>query len=151
MENIEISEVPVRPGTLTWEQTSKIINAMIEYTTVTKPGRGMAFAVVDEAGVLMGFARMPGTTLNNRRTAENKAWTAIVFKRNTREMRDLLAKTGHTLSDYCEPDKLTVIPGGNLIRSKEGYVVGAIGVTGRPEDVDEEVAMVGVAAYDPTI
>ena len=57
----EITSEPVRPGSLTLEQARKIVDAMVEYATKTKPGRGMAFAVVDECGVLIYFAKMPPT------------------------------------------------------------------------------------------
>ena len=144
----EIPGEPVRPGSLTLEQTRKVVDAMVEYATKTKPGRGMAFAVVDECGVLLYFARMPQASLINRQMAEYKAWSAIAFKRDTRATRDLLAKLGLEATDFCEPDRLTLIPGGNLIRTKEGYTVGAVGTSGRHYDEDEEVAMVGVKAYE---
>ena len=144
----QMSSEPVRPGSLTLEQARKIVDAMVEYTTVTKPGRGMAFAVVDECGVLIYFARVPQASLINRRMAEYKAWTAIAFKRDTRATRDLLAKMELKAIDFCEPDRLTLIPGGNLIRTKEGYTVGAVGTSGRHYDEDEEVALVGVKAYE---
>ena len=144
----QISSEPVRPGSLTLEQARKIVDAMVEYTTVTKPGRGMAFAVVDECGVLIYFARAPQASLVNRRMAEYKAWSAIAFKRDTRGSRDLLTKMGLKAADFCEPDRLTLIPGGNLIRTKEGYTVGAVGTSGCHEDEDEEVALVGVKAYE---
>jgi len=143
----EISGEPVRPGSLTLEQARKAVDAMVEYATETKPGRGMAFAVVDDCGVLMYFARMPQASLVNRQMAEYKAWSAIAFKRDTRATRDLLTKMGLKAADFCEPDRLTLIPGGNLIRTKEGYTVGAVGTSGRHEDEDEEVALVGVKAY----
>jgi len=144
----EIPSEPVRPGSLTLEQARKVVDAMVEYATKTKPGRGMAFAVVDECGVLMYLARMPQASLINRQMAEYKAWSAIAFKRDTRATRDLLAKLGLKATDFCEPDRLTLIPGGNLIRTKEGYTVGAVGTSGRHYDEDEELALVGVKAYE---
>ena len=144
----EIPSEPVRPGSLTLEQARKVVDAMVEYATMTKPGRGMAFAVVDECGVLIYFARMPQASLINRQMAENKAWSAIAFKRDTRATRDLLAKLGLKATDFCEPDRLTLIPGGNLIKTKEGYTVGAVGTSGRHYDEDEELALVGVKAYE---
>jgi len=145
---IEIPSEPVRPDSLTLEQAQKMVDAMVEYATTTKPGRGMAFAVVDESGVLMSFARMPQATLINRQMAEKKAWTAIAFRRDTRDTKDLLAKLGLQAADFCEPDKLTPIPGGNLIRTEEGYLVGAVGTSGRHYNEDEELALVGVNAYE---
>ena len=144
----EIPSEPVRPGSLTLEQARKIVDAMVEYATTTKPGRSMAFAVVDECGVLMYLAKMPQASLINRQMAEYKAWSAIAFKRDTRATGDLLAKIGLKAIDFCEPDRLTLIPGGNLIRTKEGYLVGAVGTSGRHYDEDEELALVGVKAYE---
>ncbi|NQT05758.1 MAG: heme-binding protein [Dehalococcoidia bacterium] len=144
----EIPGEPVRPGSITLEQARKIVDAMVEYAIKTKPGRGMAFAVVDESGVLLYFARMPQASLINRQMAEKKAWSAIAFKRDTRATRDLFVKLGLGPADFCEPDRLTLIPGGNLIRTKEGYTVGAVGTSGRHYDEDEELALVGVNAYE---
>jgi len=144
----EIPGEPVRPGSITLEQARKIVDAMVEYAIKTKPGRGMAFAVVDESGVLLYFARMPQASLINRQMAEKKAWSAIAFKRDTRATRDLFVKMGLKPADFCEPDRLTLIPGGNLIRTKEGYTVGAVGTSGRHYDEDEELALVGVNAYE---
>ncbi|NQT05628.1 MAG: heme-binding protein [Dehalococcoidia bacterium] len=144
----EIPSEPMRPGSLTLEQARKIVDAMVEYATTTKPGRSMAFAVVDECGVLMYLARMPQASLINRQMAEKKAWSAIAFKRDTRATGDLLAKMGLKAIDFCEPDRLTLIPGGNLIRTKEGFTVGAVGTSGRHYDEDEELALVGVKAYE---
>lgn len=144
----EISSEPVRPGCLTLEQARKIVDAMVEYTTVTKPGRGMAFAVVDECGVLMYFARTPQASLINRQMAEKKAWSVIAFKRDTRATGELFEKMRLNANDFCEPNRLTLIPGGNLIRTKEGYTVGAVGTSGRHYNEDEEVALVGVGAYE---
>jgi len=144
----EIPSEPIRPGSLTLEQARKIVDAMVEYATTTKPGRSMAFAVVDECGVLMYLARMPQASLINRQMAEKKAWSAIAFKRDTRATGDLLAKMGLKAIDFCEPDRLTLIPGGNLIRTKEGFTVGAVGTSGRHYDEDEELALVGVKAYE---
>ena len=82
--------------------------------------------------------------------AEKKACTAIAFKRDTKATRDNLAKMGLKAADFCDPDSLTFIPGGNLIRTKEGYTVGAVGTSGRHYDEDEELALVGVNAYEQT-
>jgi len=147
----KITSEPMRPGTLTLAQARKIVDAMVEYASVTKPGRGMAFAVVDEAGVLKYFARMEGATLNNRRMAENKAWTAIVWGRDTRGIKDMLKEAGQDIAWFGDVDRMTTIPGGNLLRAKEGYIIGAVGTSGRHEDIDEELALVGVKAYDPSL
>ena len=54
----EIPGKPVRPGSLTLKQAQKIIDAMVEYATNTKPGRGMAFAVVEARTC----SRLPATS-----------------------------------------------------------------------------------------
>lgn len=146
MAKVEISSEHVCSGSLILKQARRIIDAMVEYAS-TKPGRPMAFAIVDAAGVLVYFVRMDGATPINRRMAENKAYTAIMFRRDTRATRDLLTNAGQKVADFGEPDRLTLIPGGNLIRLKDGCIVGAVGSSGRSEDEDEEVTLVGVRAY----
>ena len=99
------------------EEARKIIDAMLEYSTVTKPGRPMAHAVVDRAGVLVYLARMDGTSAIVQRMAENKAYTAVMWQRDTREISNLF-KQGDVI-----PYRLPIRPGGSRydVKAKSRY------------------------------
>jgi uncharacterized protein GlcG (DUF336 family) len=131
------------------EEARKIIDAMLEYTTVKKPGDPMAHAVVDNSGVLVCFARMDRTCPIIRRMAENKAYTAIMWRKDTREIFNA-RNTDPNMKIECfgEPDRQAVIPGGNLLKTGDGYVVGAVASSGRHFDEDEEVALIGVKTFE---
>jgi uncharacterized protein GlcG (DUF336 family) len=131
------------------DEARKIIDAMLEYTTVTKPGDPMAHAVVDNSGVLVCFARMDGTCPIIRRMAENKAYTAIMWHKDTRELFDFRNNDPDMkLECFGEHDRQAAIPGGNLLKTGDGRVVGAVASSGRHFNEDEEVALVGVKTFN---
>ena len=133
------------------QDAKDIIEAMLKYASVTKVGRAMAFAIVDSAGALVCFSRMDGASALNSRMAINKAYTAIDWKRDTKEIREKLF-TGEGKRDvawFGEP-RLAPIPGGVLLNIGDGTIVGAIGTSGRIADEpggDEELAQVGKRAF----
>ena len=133
------------------EEAQKIIDAMLKYSSVMKTGRPMAHAVVDNAGILVAFARMDGASKIVRRMAENKAYTAMTWKRDTREIEELIKGREKTdIIYFGEPERQAIIPGGCLLKLADGTVVGAVGSSGRTVDEDEEAALVGVEAFKKT-
>jgi len=121
------------------EEAQRIVDAMLEYSSETKPGRPMSHAVVDSAGILIYFARMDGASAITRRMAENKAYTAIMWKRDTREVAELLKDRGRDIVFFGEPDRQAAVPGGVPIKLSDGSIAGAVGSSGRLADEDEEV------------
>ena len=128
------------------EEARKIVDAMLEYASVTKPGRPMSHAVVDNAGLLICFARMDGASTITRRMAENKAYTVIMWQRDTREILEVLKRGNRDIVYFGEPDRQAVVPGGVPIRSADGSIIGAVGSSGRTADEDEEAALAGAKA-----
>lgn len=127
------------------KEAEMAVKAMLRYVTVTKPGKPMAFAVVDSAGVLIYFLKMDGCDIIARRMAENKAYTAIVWQRDTRELQDTLKK-GRDIVWYGEAERQAPVPGGIPVRLADGSIVGAVSSSGRGADEDEEVSLIGVKA-----
>lgn len=140
------------------EEAGKVIGAMLEAAIKTPedPDQPMAAApmalvVVDTAGAPVYLVRMDGGSTLNARVAINKAYTCIETRRDTIDSENMLKKTGRDIANFSggEP-RLTYIPGGVLIRSKDGSIVGAIGTSGRmalgPMG-DEELARIGAKAY----
>jgi glc operon protein GlcG len=133
---------------ITLKQAKEIIEAMLRFASETKPGRPMSVAVVDEAGVLVSFARMDGASSLTARVSFNKAYTAIDWRRDTKEIQELFF-TGDKKRDvawFGEP-RHAPIPGGVLLKDKDGTLVGAVGTSGRTADEDEELARFGSKAY----
>ena len=129
------------------KEAQKMMGRMLEYAT-EKQGRPIAIAVVDNTKTLVSFARMDGSTSNNEHMAINKAWTCVHMGLDTRRVRDMLVKEfGHNLSYFTKPDRLTAIPGGLVIRAEDETVLGAIGISGRIADEDEEIAKEGLKVF----
>jgi glc operon protein GlcG len=129
---------------ITLKQAKEIIEEMLKYASEKKPGRPSSFAIVDGAGILISFARMDGASPLTARMAVNKAYTAIDWKRDTKEIKEIFF-TGEKKRDVAWFGDLrhAPIPGGVLLKEKEGTIAGAVGTSGRTAEEDEELARVG--------
>jgi uncharacterized protein GlcG (DUF336 family) len=112
--------------------------ARVVFEEAGKDGRGMAFAVVDEAGDLVFGTRMESTPARILKHAVRKAYTAAVMERDTITFRDQDQQLGKTLADWGDP-MLTHLVGGVVITVRgEGF--GGIGVGGNSTERDDEIA-----------
>ncbi len=114
------------------------------------PGRPMSVAIVDNAGDLIYFVRMDGAGRNTGSLAQNKAYTAIRWQRDTEGLESFLKTENVDISWFGDP-RYAPIHGGVPIKSSDGSIVGAIGISGRsntepPGDV--EVALIGASAVN---
>jgi uncharacterized protein GlcG (DUF336 family) len=109
----------------------------------------MAVVVVDAAGNMVSADKMDGTTINNIRFAEGKAFASALLRQTTEVLGDL-AKTRPDryfgiMNMY--PGKVYLV-GGGVPLAADGRLVGAVGVAGLPQGVDEKAARAGIAAWD---
>jgi len=113
---------------------------------LTRRGKAAVIAVADAHGELIGLLRLDGAPLPSILIATNKAWTAARERKPTRELgqaaRD--AQHGFDMAYYGDPRYIGW--GGGLPVVMEGAVVGAVAVSGLPEQEDMELAHIGVAA-----
>jgi glc operon protein GlcG len=127
------------------EEARKIAETVLEATVNTMPpGRPMVVAVVDPHGDLIYFTRMDGTVALQVNMAINKAYTAARLRRDTVELQKIL-KEGEDIAWFGDV-RHTPIPGGVLIKAKDGSILGAVGTSGRPAMGpmgDEELARIG--------
>ena len=112
----------------------------------TENNWNVVIAVVDDGGHLISLQRMDGTQKGSVRVAEQKARTAILFKRPTRAFEDMVVQ-GRTVM-MTMPDVICLEGGLPLIR--DGVYVGAIGVSGVKSSEDGIVAAQGASALDKT-
>lgn len=106
----------------------------------TKNGWSMAICIVDDGAHLLYLERMDGTQLASVQVAQDKARTAVLFKRPTKALEDAIAG-GRTV--------LLKLPGatpleGGLPILVGSQVVGAIGVSGASAPQDGQVAAAGL-------
>jgi uncharacterized protein GlcG (DUF336 family) len=98
--------------------------------------------VVDGSGTPVSFTRMDGAGILTPDIARAKAYTAVAFKRNTKDtvegMKDrVLAAT--SLMEVTQ-GKVIILTGGVVVM-KDGEVIGGIGVSGATSDQDHECAL----------
>ena len=134
------------------QEAKEILEVMLKFSTETKQGRPFSLAVLDAAGILVGFNRMDGASPLTARMAINKAYTAIDWRRNTKEVQERLfsGETKRDVAWFGEP-RHAPIPGGVLLKAEDGTIVGALGSSGRTAEEDEEVVQIGAQAYQEIV
>jgi uncharacterized protein GlcG (DUF336 family) len=138
-----------RPA-LNFDQVQAAMAAMIARAK-QKPVQSVAIAIVDDAGNLLAYACMDNVRLFARRHAIRKAYTAAVVGMDTGAHGERLKASGRTVSDLGGDPNLTPGSGGVVVRSKEGVILGGIGVGGIPpggEFTDEDLARIGLRDLD---
>lgn len=109
-------------------------------------GAGAAVAVVDAHGELICFARTNGCPLPSIDNAIHKAFTAAREGVPSAEIGRRSREESFPLTNFG--DLRYTGWGGGVPIDVGGSVVGAVGVSGLPEDTDVELAEFGVRAID---
>jgi glc operon protein GlcG len=105
-------------------------------------GHRVVIAVVDPHGELIELRRTPGAQIASSRVAVDKARTAAIFVRPSREMEEQV--TNGRLGALALKGA-SALTGGIPLRV-DGEVVGAIGTSGETPDEDEAISLAGAAA-----
>jgi len=103
-------------------------------------------AVVDAAGLLAAFVRMPGAPLHSIDIAIDKAYTAASFGLPTGAWHDALASHSDAVRQGLVLRPRFVAFGGGLPIVDDGATIGGIGVSGGSEAQDERCAHAGLDA-----
>ncbi len=105
---------------------------------------GLVAAVVDDHGELLALMRTDGGPLPSIMIAQNKAYTAVRERTESRKLGQRSKDEGFPMTNFGELRYITW--GGGVPIEHEGVVIGAVGVSGLSEDEDVEVAKAGIAA-----
>jgi uncharacterized protein GlcG (DUF336 family) len=105
----------------------------------------MDIAVVDAGGNLKAFVRMDGAWLGSIDISIRKARTARLFDMATGEIGKLSQPGGPLYNIEHSNGGLITFPGGVPLKSADGTVIGAIGVSGSTVENDHAVAAAGAA------
>jgi len=103
----------------------------------------MAVAIVDPSGTLVYFEKMDNTQVASAKVAIDKARSAAIYKRPTKEFQDGLAAGGAGLRLLRLREASPVEGGVPLL--VDGRIIGAIGVSGDSSAHDNVCAMAGAA------
>lgn len=133
--------------TLTLEAADTIIDKALE------KGRAMGFApltvvVLDAGGQLKALKREDRSSLLRPEIATGKAWGVLGMGFGGRELARRAAKVPQffgALSDMSG-GRMVAVPGGVLIRSEAGEILGSVGISGDTSENDEICAVIGIQA-----
>lgn len=117
----------------------KVITAI--QTELEKANKGAAIAVVDLHGELLAFLRTDGCRLSSITIAINKAYTAARERTESRSVGEASRTEQFPLTNFGELRYVSW--GGGVPIIYEGEVIGAVGVSGLPEEEDMELARLG--------
>jgi glc operon protein GlcG len=105
-------------------------------------GHRVVIAVVDPWGELIALRRTPGAQVASSRVAVDKARTAAIFVRPSREMEEQVSAGRLGALALHGASCLT----GGIPLVVDGEVVGAVGTSGETPDEDEAISIAGAAA-----
>ena len=126
-------------------------NTIIEGTFASAKKRkayALAAIVLDAGGRVKAFQKQDGASLLRFEIAYGKAFAALALNRSSRQVlqkhneKPAFMESLGRLSD----GPLFLEGGGQLIRDKAGEIVGALGVTGDVNEVDDLCAIDGIRA-----
>ena len=137
-------QVSARQSTVTWEAASAAVRAAVEQAASL--GATINVAVVDRAGLLVSFLRMPGAPLHSVDIAIDKAYTATSFGLPTSQWHSVLGEHSEAVRQGLPLRPRFVAFGGGLPLVADGERIGGIGVSGGSEQQDEQCARAGLAA-----
>jgi len=109
-------------------------------------GHRVVIALVERSGELVGLRRTPGAQVASSRVAADKARTAAIFVRPSRELEQQVS--GGRLGALALHGARALT--GGIPLKVGGEVVGAIGTSGETPDEDEAVSLAGAAAQFST-
>jgi len=108
----------------------------------------LAIVVLDDRGALKAAVSEDGTSLRRYEVAHGKAYGALALGTGSRsigkranEQPYFVAAVSHIMRGALVP-----VPGGVLLHSREGVLLGAVGASGDTSDNDERVVLAGIEA-----
>jgi uncharacterized protein GlcG (DUF336 family) len=108
----------------------------------------LAVAVLDARGALVAYAAEDGSSLHRQDIALAKANGALGMGLGSRTLasRAKVAPAFFAALTQVMQGGLAPAPGGVLVRTSDGLLLGAVGVSGDISDNDEAAALAGIAA-----
>ena len=142
---VDVSKLQL-PGDITQAQADTVIKGAL--AKAKEQGVPMNIAVVDAGGNLKAFTRMDGAFLGSIDVSMKKAKTARMFNMSSAELGAAAQPGGELYGIEVTNNGLVIFGGGELLKDKNGVVVGAIGVSGGTVQEDTNVAKAGVASLN---
>jgi uncharacterized protein GlcG (DUF336 family) len=136
---------------LTLKAAQEIIRAAIDEAEARKL-KPLAIVVLDQRGSIKASASQDNTSLLREKVAHGKAFGALSLGLGSRAIFNRAQEQPYFVSavNALAGGALVPVPGGVLIKSESGDVLGAVGVSGDTSDNDEACAVVGIRSVSLT-
>jgi uncharacterized protein GlcG (DUF336 family) len=131
-------------NSITLEHAQACLNVAIEKAN-KEFKRPICVSVCDSYVYQVAFLRMDKAPIRSIAISQQKAHTATRMGMSTDAFLDRLNTDNIDIRYFCDP-LMTALPGGNLLMSKGGEVLGAIGVSGL-KPIEDQVITETVSAY----
>ena len=115
-------------------------------TELEKDNLGAAVAVVDEHGELIALVRTDGCPLPSINNAINKAFTAAREGVESRVIGDKSREENFSITNYGNLHYTGW--GGGVPIKHNGKVIGAVGISGLPEEEDMKLARMAAKLFE---
>jgi uncharacterized protein GlcG (DUF336 family) len=129
------------------EIAQKILAGALRYAETQKL-KPLAIAVLDARGALKSVAVQDGSSLKREEVALAKARGALALGVGSRALARRAAEHPHFIAavTHAVGGALIPVPGGVLVKTGEGELVGVVGISGDTSDNDEAAAIAGIEA-----
>ena len=130
---------------LTLEQAKEIIRVALD-TQKVKGFKPLAVVVLSTSGTIKASESQDGTSALRPKIAHGKAFGAYSMGLGSRSLYERAKVDPYfiqAMNSLCD-GALVPVPGGVLIRSSEGELLGAVGITGDISDNDEICCVAGI-------
>jgi uncharacterized protein GlcG (DUF336 family) len=129
---------------LTLEQAQAILQGAT--TKAKEIGVAASVVVLDGAGHLKAFYRMDGAWLGSIDVAMKKARTSVLFEIDTQSLWDICKPGAQAHGLDLTNGGLVTFAGGIALKTADGMLLGAVGVSGGQVSQDFEIASAASAA-----
>jgi uncharacterized protein GlcG (DUF336 family) len=133
---------------ITLAQASTIVDQALERGRALKLAP-LTVVVLDAGGHLKAAKREDNSSLLRESIAGGKAWGVLGMGFGGRELARRAAKMPPSFFDALiglSGGRMVPVPGGVLIRTAGGEIIGAVGVSGDASEKDEDCAVHGIKA-----
>ena len=134
-------------STITLLQADALIDAILTRARELEC-RPISVVVVEHGAVVKAFKKEDGSAMMRFEMALGKAYAALALGRSSSLVQTRAEARPMFMSYLNEASRHQIFAegGGRLIRNDAGEVIGAVGVTGDRQNVDEEMAAWGIHA-----
>lgn len=111
-------------------------------------GVRIVVSIANAEGNLILLHRMDGAALASVSVARDKAYTAAAMQGPTHEFSEMGQPGGSAYGLHASDDGRLTLFGGGFPLERDGAIVGAIGVSGAPTEVDMEIARAAIEEFE---